>query len=201
MQLTEEQLDLLKEIGNIGAGNAATALSTLTGKKVDITVPSAKYVSISDIPFLFDSPEEIVVGIRMTIKRDLIMDILLILDAKTTKMILFSLMNAECKNITQLDPMSESALREIGNIMCGSYITAMAEFTNSYLDPSPPELITDMLTGIVSEAMLSTAEYEDNAVFVETSLSVEKLEKIKAHLFLIPGIGTLNEIFGKMGLM
>ncbi|MFN3283616.1 MAG: CheY-P phosphatase CheC [Pseudothermotoga sp.] len=200
MHLTERQLDLLKEIGNIGTGNAATALSTLTGKKIEITVPNAEIVPIEKIVFIFPQPEDIVIGIRMVVRGDAELDVLLILDRQAGKRILTDLLGSPCEDITQLDEMSTSALKEIGNIMCGSYITALAEFTQLYLDPLPPELSIDMLVAIVSEAILASANYEDEAIFVETELSVEEVKSATSQMFLIPGKGTLDKIFSKVGL-
>lgn len=200
MHLTERQLDLLKEIGNIGTGNAATALSTLTGKKIEITVPNAEIVPIEKIVFIFPQPEDIVIGIRMVVRGDAELDVLLILDREAGKRILTDLLGSPCEDITQLDEMSTSALKEIGNIMCGSYITALAEFTQLYLDPLPPELSIDMLVAIVSEAILASANYEDEAIFVETELSVDEVKAATSQMFLIPGKGALDKIFLKVGL-
>ncbi len=200
MQLTEKQLDLLKEIGNIGTGNAATALSTLTGKKIEITVPNAEIVPIEKIVFIFPQPEDIVIGIRMVVRGDAELDVLLILDRQAGKRILTDLLGSPCEDVTQLDEMSASALKEIGNIMCGSYITALAEFTQLYLDPLPPELSIDMLVAIVSEAILASANYEDEAIFVETELSVDEVKSATSQMFLIPGKGALDKIFSKVGL-
>ncbi|MFN4190375.1 MAG: CheY-P phosphatase CheC [Pseudothermotoga sp.] len=200
MHLTERQLDLLKEIGNIGTGNAATALSTLTGKKIEITVPNAEIVPIEKIVFIFPQPEDIVIGIRMVVRGDAELDVLLILDRQAGKRILTDLLGSPCEDITQLDEMSTSALKEIGNIMCGSYITALAEFTQLYLDPLPPELSIDMLVAIVSEAILTSANYEDEAIFVETELSVDEVKSATSQMFLIPGKGALDKIFSKVGL-
>ncbi len=200
MQLNDRQLDLLKEIGNIGTGNAATALSTLTGKKIEITVPNVETVPIEKIIFVFSQPEDIVIGIRMVVKGDAQFDILLILDRHAAKKILTDLLGSPCEDITQLDEMSVSALKEIGNIMCGSYITALAEFTQLYLDPLPPELSIDMLVAIVSEAILASENYEDNAIFVETELSVEDIKSATSQMLLIPRQGSLEKIFSKVGL-
>lgn len=200
MQLNDRQLDLLKEIGNIGTGNAATALSTLTGKKIEITVPNVETVPIEKIIFVFSQPEDIVIGIRMVVKGDAEFDILLILDRHSAKKILTDLLGSPCEDITQLDEMSVSALKEIGNIMCGSYITALAEFTQLYLDPVPPELSIDMLVAIVSEAILASENYEDNAIFVETELSVEDIKSATSQMLLIPRQGSLEKIFSKVGL-
>lgn len=200
MILSERELDLLKEIGNIGTGNAATALSQLTNKKVEITVPKAEVVPISKIVFIFPEPEDLVVGIRMSVKGDVMFDVLLVLNRLAAKRILQDLLGSPCEDITQLDELSQSALKEVGNIMCGSYITALAEFTGLYLDPLPPELSVDMLAAIISEALLSTAVYEDDAIYVETELNIEDLKSITSYMLLIPGLNSLDTIFKKVGL-
>lgn len=200
MILSERELDLLKEIGNIGTGNAATALSQLTNKKVEITVPKAEVVPISKIVFIFPEPEDLVVGIRMSVKGDAMFDVLLVLNRLAAKRILQDLLGSPCEDITQLDELSQSALKEVGNIMCGSYITALAEFTGLYLDPLPPDLSVDMLAAIISEAMLPTATYEDDAIYVETELSIEDLKSITSYMLLIPGLNSLDNIFKKVGL-
>ncbi len=201
MKLTDRQLDLLKEIGNIGTGNAATALSTLTNKKVEISVPDAQVVPVSKLLFVFPDPEEIVVGIRMSVSGDVKMDILLILDRSMAKSIINDLLGNPCEDITQIDELTSSALKEIGNIMCGSYITALAEFTQMYLDPTPPELTVDMLAAIVAEAVLERyQEYEDEVVLVETQITVENVKSITSYMFLIPGKECLEKVFSKVGM-
>lgn len=200
MILSERELDLLREIGNIGTGNAATALSHLTSKKVEITVPKAEVVPISKITFIFPEPEDLVVGVRMSVRGDVIFDVLLVLNKLAAKRILQDLLGSPCDDITQLDELSRSALKEVGNIMCGSYITALAEFTGLYLDPLPPDLSVDMLAAIISEAMLPTAVYEDDAIYVETELNIEGLRTITSYMLLIPGQNSLDTIFKKVGL-
>ncbi|AJC72972.1 chemotaxis protein CheY [Pseudothermotoga hypogea DSM 11164 = NBRC 106472] len=200
MILSEKELDLLKEIGNIGTGNAATALSQLTNKKVEITVPKAEVVPISKIPFIFPEPEDLVVGVRMSVHGDINFDVLLVLNRLAAKRILQDLLGSPCEDVTQLDELSQSALKEVGNIMCGSYITALAEFTGLYLDPLPPDLIVDMLAAIISEALLPTASYEDSAIYVETELSIEGLQTITSYMLLIPGENSLEIVFKKVGL-
>ncbi|WP_448516289.1 CheY-P phosphatase CheC [Pseudothermotoga sp.] len=200
MVLSEKELDLLREIGNIGTGNAATALSQLTNKKVEITVPKAEVVLISKIPFIFPEPEDLVVGVRMSVHGDINFDVLLVLNRLAAKRILQDLLGSPCEDVTQLDELSKSALKEVGNIMCGSYITALAEFTGLYLDPLPPDLIVDMLAAIISEALLPTASYEDSAIYVETELSIEGMQTISSYMLLIPGENSLETVFKKVGL-
>ncbi|RKX54327.1 MAG: chemotaxis protein CheC [Thermotoga sp.] len=199
-ELSGSQSDLLREIGNIGAGNAATAISTMLDRKVEITVPSVKLMEISRIPFVLPEPESIVTGVRMGIKGDIEGDLLLILDSKASKIILRVLLGMEPEDITNLDEMSRSALREIGNIMCGTYASALADFMGFHLDTIPPDITIDMVSAIISEVSLGVAAEEDMIIFIETNLKIHQEKPVEAYMFLIPKPGYLSKIFERMGV-
>ncbi len=200
-KMDDRHLDFLKEIGNVGAGNAATALSVMIDRKVEIDVPDVKIVSISKVPFILPNPEELVVGIEMNVKGDAELETLLIFDAAGAKQLLkLLLFGMEVGDLTQLDEMSTSALKEVGNIICGSYITALANFTGLYLDPLPPEVSVDMISAIISEVSLEVAYTEDKIIFIETLLDIQDV-KVTGYIFMIPKGEGLEKIFQSMGLM
>ncbi len=200
-KLGNKHLDFLREIGNVGAGNAATALSMMVDKKVEINVPSVKTIPISKVPFMLPDPEELVAGIKMDVKGDAELETLLIFDASGAKSLLkVLLMGAEIKDLTQIDEMATSALKEVGNIICGSYITALANFTGLYLDPLPPEVSIDMISAIIAEVSLEIAYTEDRIIFIETILNIQDI-KITGYIFMIPKGESLEKIFKSMGLM
>ncbi|MDK2864344.1 MAG: chemotaxis protein CheC [Thermotogota bacterium] len=202
MALNGEQKDMLKELGNVGAGNAVTALSMLLNTKVLISVPGVDIVPFAKVPLHFDDPYELVVGVAMHAKGDAEGTFLLILDLEASKKILEILLGAAPASLTELGEMETSALGEIGNIMCGSYLVALSNFTNLNLESSPPVVLVDMISGIVAEAALMTIgeEYEDNVIFVETEISADVFsDKVKGMIFFIPGPGSLTRIFKAMG--
>jgi len=198
-RMDERHIDLLREIGNVGAGNAATALSMMVDKKVEISVPDVKIAPIAKIPFLLPEPEELVVGIKMDVKGDAELETLLIFDASGAKQILKVLLfGMEIQDLTNLDEMSKSALKEVGNIICGSYITALANFTGLYLDPLPPDVSVDMISAIISEVSLEIAYTEDKIIIIETLLNIQDVE---VNGFIIPKGDALEKIYQKLGLM
>lgn len=201
-KLTETQLDAIKEVGNIGTGNAATALSMMLDKKVDISVPQVKIVPISKIPFLFDNPEEIVCSIKMKLMEDMTGEIVLIFEPKTVKIIAQVLTGMEINDVTELDEFTSSMLKEIGNIMCGSYVTALAGFTNLFINPEPPELVVDMISAIVSEISLPLAlAGEENILLIETLVKIEGIEKeLTGYLLLVPSIESLEKLLKALGM-
>ena len=200
-RMDDRHIDLLKEIGNVGAGNAATALSMMVDKKVEINVPDVKIIPIAKVPFTLPNPEELVVGVKMDVKGDAELETLLIFDAAGAKQILKVLLfGMEIQDLTALDDMAKSALKEVGNIICGSYITALANFTGLYLDPLPPDVSVDMISAIISEVSLEVAYTEDKIIFIETLLDIQDVE-VKGYIFMIPKGDALEKIFQKLGLM
>ncbi len=200
-RMDDRHVDLLREIGNVGAGNAATALSMMVDKKVEINVPDVKIAPIAKIPFMLPKPEELVVGVKMDVKGDAELETLLIFDASGAKQILKVLLfGMEIEDLTNLDEMAKSALKEVGNIICGSYITALANFTGLYLDPLPPDVSVDMISAIISEVSLEVAYTEDKIIIIETVLDIQDVA-VNGFIFMIPKGDALEKIFQKLGLM
>lgn len=201
-KLNEAQLDAIKEVGNIGTGNAATALSMMLDKKVEISVPQVKVIPISKIPFFFENPEEVVCSVKMELKEDMTGEILLVFDPKTVKALARVLTGMEIADITEMDEFTSSMMKEIGNIMCGSYITALAGFTNLFINPEPPELIVDMISAIISEISIPLAlAGEENILLVETLIEIEGLEEaLQGYLLLVPSVDSLEKLLKALGM-
>ena len=199
-KLGPQHLDLFKEIGNIGAGNTATSLSMMMNTKVEISVPSAKVIPIAKISTLFKDPEEIVVGVRMGVEGEVSGYILFVIDSLGAKKILKRLLGSSPEDLTKLDPMSTSALSEIGNIVCGSYLMAFSGFTTMNVNGKVPELIVDMITAIISETSISVLSDEDYILIVETDIIIEGEEKVKGFLMFLPEAEGLLKVINKMGM-
>lgn len=201
-KLGEKQLDAIKEVGNIGTGNAATALSMMLDKKIDISVPQVKVIPISKIPFLFDEPEEVVCAVKMGLREEMTGEILLIFEAQTVKIIAKALTGIEVNDITLLDDFTSSMLKEIGNIMCGSYVTSLAAFTNLFINPEPPDLTTDMISAVMSEISIPMAMAgEENIMLIETKIQIEGIEKeLTGYLLLVPSVESLEKLLRALGM-
>jgi len=197
--LNESHIDLFKEIGNIGAGNAATSLSMMMNTKIEISVPSAVIVPISKISEVFENPEEIVTGVRMRLKGEISGFILFVIDSNGTKKILEKLVGYSPDNLLSIDEMSKSALLELGNIVCGSYIIALSNFSGLNTNSHVPELTVDMITAIVAETCLDLMDYEDYTLIIETDIIIEN-ENIKAFLMFLPESDSMRKILKKMGM-
>jgi len=130
-------LDVLKEIGNIGAGNAATSLAKMLNKKIDMDVPQVKLLEFKDVPSLIGGEENLIIGIYFNLEGDLTGSFMFLLDKESALGLLNMIMPME---FTEFDEMCNSALKEIGNILSGAYISSLASLTNLEISISVPDL-------------------------------------------------------------
>jgi chemotaxis protein CheC len=196
LNFTAMQLDALKEVGNIGAGNAATALSQLLNKKVDMTVPSVNIVPFDEI-FSRIGGEEIVVGVIVRVLGDTPGNILFIFDNETAINIIKLLTGREDDTI---DEMGESVLCEVGNIISGSYMNSIARFTNLLIMPSVPAVSCDMLGAILSTTFIEAGQFDDQVLDIETTFLNDDSSKINGHFYYVPMPGSLEKILNALGI-
>lgn len=189
------QLDALKEVGNIGAGNAATALSQLLNKKIDMTVPAVNIVSFNDI-FSRIGGEEIVIGIIVRVLGDTPGNILFIFEKEAALNLIEILMG---KKEEQISEMGNSVLCEIGNIISSSFMNAIGKFTNLLIMPSVPAVTYDMLGAILSTTFIESGQFDDYVLDIET-MFLELGSKISGHFYYVPMPGSLNKILEALGV-
>jgi len=152
-ELSEMQLDVLQEIGNVGAGNSATALSRLIQRRIEMNVPQVALVPIEDVPEFVGGPELVVVGIFLRVYGKAPSNILFLIPRESAFALVDTLLGRKRGETTELDAMDESALMEIGNILAGSYLNAFYTFTGMSMLPSIPALAVDMAGGGVALCM------------------------------------------------
>ena len=196
-RLNEIYLDVLKELGNIGAGNAITALSTMIGKKVDMKVPTVKILELGEVSDIFGSPDTVIVGIYFDLEGDVRGNILFALDLKSASSLIWNLMGIEANE--EFDELEKSALEEIGNIMAGSYVASLSTLTSLNMKISPPALSIDMAGAILSVPAIQYGEFSDKILFIETQF-VEGERLIRGDFFLIPDINSFDLILKALGV-
>jgi len=185
------QMDIFREIANVGAGNAATALATLLDCRIDQTVPKVELVALGDIPDIVGGPGKFVVGGMIDFYGDLQGHLLLILDVDQTVRIVSLVTGAEPRPfegdefLFSLSELDESALKETLNIMSGSYLTAISKFTDLEIIPSIPYLCIDMAAPVLSVVIAEAALMGDYALLFESQLS-NGAQNISGSLFFIP---------------
>jgi chemotaxis protein CheC len=193
------ELDVLKEIGNIGAGNAATALSALLSKKVDMQVPQVKMIPFDEVSESVGGPESLVVGIFMRFDGALEGNILMVLPKLDAFNLVNHLLNQDKKASDSFTEMEQSALVEVGNILSSSFITALSDFTQMQLKVSVPGFAYDMAGAIFSFPLSLYGYMGDMAFLIETQFT-EGLDKTKLHFFLIPDDESFKSLLKAIGV-
>jgi chemotaxis protein CheC len=203
-QFQEIQLDLLKEIGNIGAGNAATALSSLVQKTIDMRVPNVKLLSFDEITESVGGPEEVVVSIFLRIEGDIPGSMFFFLDQEAAKKLLNSILGGVIESEElPFNEMEISALQEVGNILSGSYLSALADFTKLNLQPSVPALAIDMAAAILSYGLIEISKAGDYALMIDTSfldINGNTDRNIKGQFVLLPDPDSFPILFKALGV-
>ncbi|MDR5583878.1 chemotaxis protein CheC [Paenibacillus larvae] len=198
-QLADFQLDVLKEVGNIGAGHAATALSTLLSKPVDMTVPSVRLVPFESIAESVGGDEQIVLAVFLRVLGDAPGNMFFIMDTASAKNLLRSMAGMDITSYEKFSEMEYSALGEIGNILVGSYVSSLADFTGLSLSPTVPSLAIDMAGAVLSFGLLQFGQMGDQALLIDTKF-LEGQEEVQGHFFLIPDPESFGMIFSALGV-
>ncbi|NLW65205.1 MAG: chemotaxis protein CheC [Clostridiales bacterium] len=197
--LNEIQLDALKEIGNIGSGNAATALSAMLEREVNIAVPKINVLDYSSVCDTLGGPEQLLVGILFGISGDITGMIMFLLHKEFAHMVLNSLVGSEFDGYSGLDEMDKSTIQEVGNIMAGSYVNAMAAMTGLTIDLSVPTMNVDMAGALLSVPAIYYANISDKIIVIEDEFGHEQVGA-SSHVLLIPEVDGLTKLMKSLGL-
>lgn len=204
-RITSMHLDVLKEIGNIGAAHAATSLSALLGKKIDMRVPKVEMVSFDDMMELAGGPENVVTGIYLRIEGDITGSMFFVLPIEQSNRFIRNLIKDNSFDFQQ-PPVSElgiSAMQELGNILSGSYLSALSDFTGLKIYPTVPALSVDMVGAIISFGLVELSHISDYVIVIDTAILEDDLpdsESVRGHFFLLPDPESFDTIFKSLGV-
>ena len=190
---TDIQLDALRELANIGSGNASTALSSMLGRSVDITVPSAFMLPMAEAVGTIGDPEAEATGVVLGVVGDMPASVLLLFSPRDAEL-MCRLLGVEAGT-----EIGVSALMEIGNIVGTSYINALAAMTGMELEPTPPSIATDMLAAIVESVLAARATGGDVALLLDSDMVVEG-EDCSVSFLLVPDAGGVDQLLARLGL-
>ena len=191
--LTEFHEDALKEVGNIGIGHATTSLSQMVNKQVWISLPESRLVPLNEVPLLVQQNEP-VVGIILQITKDAQGFFLLLLSKQSAKF-LIKLVIGESDVTKGFDEMEDSVLKELGNIMSGTYITALSNFLGVSIGLSTPNNVYDMSEAIINQVVGTMCMDVDNVLFLKTEFSINS-EKIAGDILIFTDSESLSKILG-----
>lgn len=193
LKLTEFQMDAIRELGNIGTSHSATALSTLVGRDINITVPAISLEHIDNIPSIVSNDK--VVGLLLEIKdgERTIGYLYTIFSEKSAVNIVDTLLGQPQGTTTVIGEMEQSAIMEVGNILASSFCDAIAEFLGLVLLPSPPSFVNDMVSAIIQASLIEISMVADDAILFRTDLSDDQ-RIFDGYVILFPN----PEMLGRM---
>lgn len=197
--MTEEQLDALREVSNIGMGHAATALSQLMGKTITMSVPRILVMDIAQVPEVFGGADRMVVGIYLQILGNARGNILMIFPRENAIRLLEQVLPRERAKGALLTELEVSALKEVGNILASAYLNALGGMLKMTLIPSVPVLSFDMAGAVVDYVLIELAEVGDTSLMIETEFSSDG-EAASGHFFLLPDPPSLEVILKTVGV-
>jgi chemotaxis protein CheC len=197
--LTDMHISVLNEIGNIGSGNAATALSTMLDRPVDMSTPEVGIASYDEAYEKLGGPESIMVGLVLTFTGDMSGMIMLLLPDDVACNLINMLTYTDIKDYSEIDEMGVSAIREVANIMAASFVNAIADMTSMAIDISPPSFTIDMLGAMMSLPASYFATIGDLFMFIKNELEISG-HKTPANLLLMPDMESLDKLMTALGI-
>ena len=199
--LKESQLDAIREVANIGAGHAATALSGMTNRTIMITVPRVYVRPLEDACDLVGAPDSVTAAVLMHMMGDLTGRALVLFPQRSAHTLCDFLFRRPMGGTVELGPMEQSGLKEAGNILASAYLNALSDFMGMMLVPSVPSLVIDLSGAVLTTAHLNFGHDRDYAFCVETSFRIEGApEPLGGHFLLLPDLASLRSIFDAIRL-
>jgi chemotaxis protein CheC len=199
--LKESQLDAMREVANIGAGHAATALSQMTNRTIMISVPQVKVKPLEDACDIVGAPDDVIASVLMHMMGDLTGRAMVIFPEPAAKVLCDFLLRRERGTTKAFSEMEQSALKEAGNILASAYLNALSDFMGMMLVPSVPSLVIDLSGAVLTSAHLNFGHDRDYAFCVETSFRVEGSEEpLGGQFLLLPDAASLRSIFDAIRL-
>ncbi|MBQ9511997.1 MAG: chemotaxis protein CheC [Lachnospiraceae bacterium] len=198
-RLTSQYLDILKEIGNIGAGNATSALAQMLDTKVDMNVPQVRLLDFKEVGDLMGGADQIMAGIYLAVEGDIDGSIMFLSGVKSAKILVNKMMQQEPEDDSEgFTEIELSALQEIGNIITGSYLNSMSMLTNLKMIPSVPYIAVDMAGAILSVPAIEFGMMGDYIMLIETKFFDDS--DLNGYFILLPDMESWKKILKALGV-
>ena len=193
------ELDILKEIGSIGGGNAATALSSMLSAKVNMALPRVEILGFNEAIEKMGHPEDVVAAIFVEMSGEIHGIMLFIVPQEFSDDILFRMLGKTRAELLELEEIDTSVLTEIGNIVISSYVTALSSLTNVEVELSVPQFTVNMLGGILSVPIAMMGQHSDRIMMVTGDFKIDG-KALHSSMLLLTGVESLNILMKKLGV-
>ena len=195
---SQQYFDVLREIGNIGAGNATTALAQMLQCKVDMKVPQVKLLDFQEVGAAMGGEEQIMAGVYLLVEGDITGSMMFLLEEKAAHCLVSKLMQMPMNAEGPFTEMELSALKEIGNIIVASYLNSLSVLTNMVIMPSVPDLSIDMAGAILSVPAIEFGEVGDKMLLIQTQFTDDV--DLDGYFVLVPDLESYNKILTAIGM-
>ncbi|MDR2157501.1 MAG: chemotaxis protein CheC, partial [Clostridiales Family XIII bacterium] len=199
-ELNDEHIDVLREIGNIGAGNAATSLGVLLDSDVRIDIPKVRIEDYGNVITAVGGPEERIVAVLVHFNGEAEGVVLFVLSMKDANELMDVLIGGEAPlapGFDEIDEIKVSAVKEIGNILGSAYLGSVATLTGLRLDISVPHIAIDMTGAILSALVVEYGAEDSKVMFIEEHFSFGK-RRLNSHVIMFTDIRSLRKIMGRL---
>jgi chemotaxis protein CheC len=197
--LNAMHIDVLTEIGNIGSGNASTALSAMIGKEIEISMPKVRFLNFQEAIEKNGDPTETVASVLVRLNKDIEGMILLIVEQEFAKTVLNVFFGDKNVDLLALSDDDISALSEIGNIMSQSYTNAISTLAGMNIGVETPSFTVDMFGSIMSVPITEFGEVGDKLMCIDKVIEIDGVV-MKSNMLLIPTVPSLAKLFAKLGV-
>ncbi|MGE4271332.1 MAG: chemotaxis protein CheC [Desulfitobacterium sp.] len=198
MEINQIQLDALREVGNIGSGHAATALSTMLNRRIDMSIPEVRAIEFDKAPAVIGNIEVPQAVIYVKVEGDAPGKAVFFFPLQSAEILVQALFGTNESFDLFSNEMAQSAMKEVGNIMVSSFLMALTQFSGIPLQPSVPALAVDMVGAIFDAILLEDGILEDTVLFINTQLS--GLPQIEGKFVFLPDEGSLSKLLGAIGV-
>ena len=197
-EISSQYFDVLKEIGNIGAGNATTAIANMLNLRINMHVPKVELLPVEKIGSSMGAEDEIIVGILLGVEHDIEGSMMFLMDKQSARNLVNRLMMKPADYDAEFDEMDLSAIKEIGNIIAGSYLSALSGLTNMVIMPTVPYVAIDMAAAILSVPAIQFGMTGDNALMIKTEFGDDFA--INGYFILMPEEDSYDKILAALGI-
>lgn len=198
--LPEAHLDALREVANIGAGHAATALSQMTGRRISINVPRLEITPLAEVAELFSEPDATLVAVLMQVLGDVTGRALLVLPRDSGFRLAEMLVRSPPSSVDSLGEMESSAIKETGNIVCAAYMNALSDFLGMIILLSVPSLLVDERAAVLAQANGGLWDENEMVVSLETRFAVDHQAAVEGYFLLLPDFASLQAMLRSIRL-
>ncbi|MCL2391455.1 MAG: chemotaxis protein CheC [Oscillospiraceae bacterium] len=198
-EIGDIHIDVLREIANIGSGNAASSLSRMLGVPVNISIPDIGISEFNKASDALGGPETVMVGTLLMLSGDISGMMMFLLPVEVVCDLVNMLMCTDIKNHDEIDEIGYSVINEVSNIMSASFVTAISDLTSIPIDISPPEAALDMLGSIMSVPSIYFAKMSDTLLLIQNELEIDG-KTARTSVLMLPDMPSLEKLMNSLGI-